>query len=156
MCFSWEFQMRNIQKSRIIRYKTRENDVIWAFLDDFRHNAFLPRISKWEYTRNHSFYAIKHTEMWFWGQLWTIFDIVRFCWKITKWKCAENINCVLKYGQKPSITTQKSILLAFCIYFMKTWFVISRKLLTILDFFCNRAQVRFRRAPCDFSKTPEM
>ena len=47
----------------------------------------------------------------------------------------------------------KSMLLAFCVFFMKTWFVISRNFLTILDLFCNRAQVRFHKAPCDFSKT---
>ena len=148
--------MRIYQKSCNIRYKTCENVVIWAILYDFWHNAFLPRNSKWEYTRNRAVYAIKHIEIRYLRAVNDDFRHNSFLLKNHKMKKRRNHQlCVEIWPETPKYHI-KSMLLAFCIYFMKTWFVISRKLLTILDFFCNRAQVRFRRAPCDFSKIPEM
>jgi len=49
--------MRIYQKPCILRYKTRGNAVLWAFMDDFRHNAFLLKNHKMRMRWNHQLCA---------------------------------------------------------------------------------------------------
>jgi len=60
MHFSWEFKNENIPEIMHLRYKIHRNPTLRAFIDDFRHNAFLLKNHKMKIRWNHQFCV----EMW--------------------------------------------------------------------------------------------